>query len=88
MLLRNNPTAREQELDGKLLKAIDLATRKFWNSFVQWLAIQLPLDEIVFGGGVGELFKVEMLDYLSDKLPNIIVIYRIKIVRQSICMVD
>lgn len=70
MLLRNNPIAREQELD-KLLKAIDLSTRKFWNSFAQWLAIQLPLDEIVFGGGVAELFKVEMLDYLSGKLPNL-----------------
>ncbi len=70
MLLRNNPTAREQELDT-LLKAIDLATRKFWNSFAQWLEIQLPLDEIIFGGGVAELFKLEMLDYLSGKLPNL-----------------
>ena len=70
MLMRNNPTAREQELDN-LLKAIDISKGKFWNSFVQWLAIQLPLDEVVFGGGVAELFKIEMLDYLSGKLPNL-----------------
>jgi hypothetical protein len=70
MLLRDTPSARERELD-KLLQAIDLSKRKFWNSFSQWLTVQFPFDEIVFGGGVAELFESEMLDYLNGKLPNL-----------------
>ncbi len=51
----------------KLLKAIDLAKRKFWNSFNQWLTVQFLFDEIIFAGGVAELFELEMLDYLKGK---------------------
>lgn len=71
MLLRNTPSAKEQELD-KLLKAIAIAKKKFWNSLSQWLTVQFPqIDEIVFGGGVAQMFVPEMVEFFQGKLPNL-----------------
>lgn len=71
MLLRNTPSAREQELD-KLIKAIAIAKKKFWNSLSQWLTVQFPqIDEIVFGGGVAQMFVPEMVEFFQGKLPNL-----------------
>lgn len=70
ILLRNDREMRARELDT-LLKAISSAKASFWSAFEQWLIVQFPqIDEIVFGGGVGEIFERQIIAHF-DRLPNL-----------------